>query len=265
MKKKIINLFLIIILIITAFTLLNKNEKQLKEDEKNEPAFEQSIPPNKEDIKEKVITDNENIIYYDQEILNYIKQQYVNNNSINKDIKGWLYLKDYVNQPFADTPDNYQKYLRLNIYEQFSWNGIPFMSPSSKSTLNGNSLIYGHAMDNGDVFGHMIWLEDKDNFNKAEYLYVYDGFEDKFRIYELYTIFNVQDGQEFVQTKQFEYKDEKEYKEKQRKINKEYKERGFNNKDIESYTGNFLYLQKCAEYGNKLLRSVYGFHQILEI
>lgn len=259
MKNKVIKLFLILLLILTAFTLLSKEEKQLKEEEKNEPAFEEITPPNKEDIKEI------NTIHYDKEILDYIKQQYINNSSVNKDIKGWLYLKDYVNQPFADTPDNYQKYLRLNIYEQFSWNGIPFMSPSSKSTLNGNSLIYGHAMDNGDVFGHMIWLEDKNNFNKAEYLYVYDGFEDKFRIYELYTVFNVQDGQEFVQTKQFEYKDKKEYYEKQGKINKEYKERGINSKDIDDYSGNFLYLQKCAEYGNRLLRSVYGFHELLEI
>ncbi len=71
----------------------------------------------------------------------------------NNECIGWLYIEGTrVNYPIMHTPDNPEKYLRLNFYEEYSVSGVPFMDGNCGIT-DMHMIIYGHNMRNDTMFG----------------------------------------------------------------------------------------------------------------
>lgn len=71
----------------------------------------------------------------------------------NDECVGWLYIDGTrVNYPIMHTPDNPEKYLRLNFYEEYSVSGVPFMDGACRLT-DMHIILYGHNMRNDTMFG----------------------------------------------------------------------------------------------------------------
>lgn len=74
---------------------------------------------------------------------------------MNGDSIGWLSIDGTViDYPVMHTPQEPQKYLRLNFYGQHSSSGVPFIDHRC-NLKSGNIIIYGHNMRNGTMFASL--------------------------------------------------------------------------------------------------------------
>lgn len=75
--------------------------------------------------------------------------------SQNGDCIGWLCVPDtQISYPVMHTPENPQKYLRRNFYDEYSQSGVPFLD--YRCDLESDNLIlYGHNMKNGTMFSEL--------------------------------------------------------------------------------------------------------------
>lgn len=73
----------------------------------------------------------------------------------NPDCIGWLYIEGTsVNYPLMHTPDEPQRYLRLNFDKEYSTAGVPFLDGRC-SLDEGNLIIYGHNRKDGTMFADL--------------------------------------------------------------------------------------------------------------
>lgn len=203
-----------------------------------------------------------NALFMEQ--LKQIKYSYKIANGVNKDVKGWLHFGNYAYQPFVDTPKQFDKYFRANLYGKFDWAGLPFMSVTSESTLEGNALIYGHNMNNGTAFGKIRHVDSAENFVNAPPLIVYDGQKDTFYFYKIFTIFRIVDGEEFITLKEFSSEEERQnYNKYLLKRSRHKMEEGWNI----DWGRKTLFLQMCQEYmgPHSSIRRVCGFYDYLDL
>ena len=68
----------------------------------------------------------------------------------NGDCIGWLCIPNTnINYPVMHTPNEPQKYLRLNFDKKYSSSGVPFLD--YRCSEETNLIIYGHNMKNGTM------------------------------------------------------------------------------------------------------------------
>lgn len=80
--------------------------------------------------------------------------------AMNDDCIGWLCIPGTaVDYPVMHTPENPQKYLRLNFYGEYSQSGVPFLDGRCSMT-SSNLIIYGHNMKNGTMFSNLRYYTD---------------------------------------------------------------------------------------------------------
>ncbi len=73
----------------------------------------------------------------------------------NPDCVGWLSIDGTaVDYPVMHTPDEPQRYLRLDFYGSYSASGVPFLDGRC-SLGSSNRIIYGHNMKNGTMFSSL--------------------------------------------------------------------------------------------------------------
>ena len=79
----------------------------------------------------------------------------------NSECVGWICIPNTgVDYPVMHTPEQPQKYLRLDFYGQYSVSGVPFLE--GRCSLEGDHLIiYGHNMKNGTMFGSLKQYTDR--------------------------------------------------------------------------------------------------------
>ena len=255
-------------LLFTAFysVSVNAEESAVSEDASNEHG---SKPFIMDDSGEKVYLTGDMLSedMSQNEILKnkmiQMKKDYQAANNVTKDVRGWIYLKDYLYLPFTDVPEQFDKYFRANIYGAFDWAGLPMMSATSMSTLDGNSLIYGHNMNNGTAFGNLRYIDTDENFKNARALIVYDGQTDQFYLHKFYTSIVIRDGAEFIKLKNFDNDEERvAYNKSLAERNRQSLEDGV---DID-YSNPIVFLQLCLENSyDRDLRRVLGFSRYATI
>lgn len=80
----------------------------------------------------------------------------------NPDCIGWLYIEGTgVNYPLMHTPDEPQRYLRLNFDKEYSSAGVPFLDGRC-SLDGGNLIIYGHNRKDGTIFADLKKYLDRE-------------------------------------------------------------------------------------------------------
>lgn len=261
-----------------------KEKENEKSEEKDKNLPDENVVVNRTPLKDKIGVDlgltaeeEDNFIY----VLNFVKKNY-DLNKHNKEVKGWIHIKGYLDQPFVDTPYDMQKYIRKGINGKYLLQGTPFMSVTSLSTLNGSSLIYGHNMKDGSSFGSLRHITTQKLYDDLKPLVVYDSFTDTFRVYKIFTFFNLRDGKEFVQLKHmlddgseinnegFFFANEHakgQFEASMFKYNKGLAMRSkFKNKDENiDYSGNMLFLQHCTVSKDRALRDVLGFYEVCRL
>lgn len=219
------------------------------------PSTYKTLKQKEEDNQTKYLTQN---MYYDESVLQELKEKAEKQHHDNQDIIGIMYIEGYLMEYIAYTPDHLLKYLYLDENQNQLKAGTPFLSTHGDGTFNGNALIYGHYMMNGDKFGTlMMSVTDQNILNKFPPLVVYDTREDRFHFYQLESKFPIVDGVEFVTLSKFE-------SDRQRGIyNQTLIEKSFfhNNPTPEILEKNHLFLQTCTNAEGDY-RTVFSFYEI---
>lgn len=107
---------------------------------------------------------------------------------INPEIVAWLYIPGTnIDYPVTHT-DNDDYYLKHGPDLQENRAGSIFLEAACTPTLTDkNTIIYGHRMNNGSMFGSLNQFEDKEYFmeHQTGFLYTPDGVRFEFTFYAL--------------------------------------------------------------------------------
>ena len=105
----------------------------------------------------------EKYVYVDED--DFPKVDFGSLQATNSDVVAWLYIPDTnVNFPVVKGPSNYT-YLNLNYEGNYSISGSIFMDIACSSDFSdAETLLYGHNMHNGAMFGRLK------KFNDGKYL-----------------------------------------------------------------------------------------------
>ena len=96
--------------------------------------------------------------------------------AINPEVIGWLTLYDTpVDYPLLQSEDNH-KYLSLDALGNSNSVGSIFLDYRSSSDFSDfNTIVYGHHVAGGQVFGSLKYFVDEDYFAKHRYGSIYYG------------------------------------------------------------------------------------------
>ena len=86
---------------------------------------------------------------------------------INPDVVGWLTVDNtHIDYPVVQG-ENDMEYVNKDVYGEFSLSGSIFLSCLNKRDFSDPySLVYGHHMANGGMFGDVVSFTKKDYFDK---------------------------------------------------------------------------------------------------
>ena len=107
----------------------------------------------------------------------------------NEDIYAWIYIPGtLVDYPIVQHPTDDSYYLNHNIDGSYGKPGCIYTEKiNSKDFTNYNTVIYGHNMKNGDMFGSLHDYEDNTFFEENPYVYVYT--KENVFVYEIFAAY----------------------------------------------------------------------------
>lgn len=108
---------------------------------------------------------------------------------VNPDVLGWIVIPDtQVDYPIMDGEDN-QYYLEHTWDKKSSIAGSIFLEHLNHSDLRDfNTILYGHRMLNGSMFGSLKYYNTNDYFEKHPYVYILDDAGvHRYEIFSAYT------------------------------------------------------------------------------
>ena len=95
--------------------------------------------------------------------------------SVNEDVVGWIYVEalDNISYPIVQGKDN-EMYLHQTYEKNYNFAGTLFVDYENSGDFSDcNTLIYGHNMKNGSMFGHLKkFVEDQGLYNKSRYFWI---------------------------------------------------------------------------------------------
>lgn len=85
--------------------------------------------------------------------------------AINPDVLGWLTIDDtHIDYPVV-IGDTDMEYVNKDVYGDFALSGSIFMdSDNARDLSDAYTLVYGHHMDNGGMFGDVVEFVNRDFF-----------------------------------------------------------------------------------------------------
>jgi len=94
--------------------------------------------------------------------------------AINSDVIGYIYIPSTsIGYPilYGETNDTY---IKTNIYNEYSSAGSLFVDYRNKSDFSDtNTVIYGHHMKNGSMFGNLSDFQDNQYVSEHPYIFIY--------------------------------------------------------------------------------------------
>jgi len=94
--------------------------------------------------------------------------------AINKDIIGWLYVEaiEDINYPIVQGKDN-DYYLHRTFEDTYNFAGSIFLDHENKSDFSDcNSIVYGHNMKNGSMFGKLKRFRQEETYGKSMFFWI---------------------------------------------------------------------------------------------
>lgn len=94
--------------------------------------------------------------------------------SVNEDIVGWLRIRALdISYPLVQGEDN-DYYLHRTFERTDNFAGCLFLNCDNESDFTDqNTIIYGHNMKNGSMFGKLKNYNDEEVFKKSKYFWIY--------------------------------------------------------------------------------------------
>ena len=123
---------------------------------------------------------------------------------------GWLEMEavDTINYPIVQGEDN-DYYLHRTFQRTDNFAGSIFMDYMNKSNFGQrNTIVYGHNMKNGSMFGSLKNYRDQEVYKKSPYFWIYTPT----RIYK-YEIFSCAEVDKFGQDYQITFRDKEDFQE----------------------------------------------------
>ena len=110
-------------------------------------------------------------------------------NEFNEDIDCWIQIEDtIIDYPVAYTPDEPEKYDRLSVEGKYSYHGTIYIGKqSSLDPESDNLIIYGHNLENGNMFSDLLLYKDQEYWEEHPVIkfYTLEGG----RTYEILAVF----------------------------------------------------------------------------
>lgn len=116
--------------------------------------------------------------------------------STNSDVIGWIRFNNpsRINYPVVQRSNSNQFYLNHDWQGRYRSSGAIFMHKDNASNFtDANSIIYGHRMNGGSMFGALTKYQSQSFMNNNPYFYIYTPDGEK-RTYEVILIAEVQDA-----------------------------------------------------------------------
>ena len=128
---------------------------------------------------------------------------------INTEIIGWLNVEAMdISYPVTQSKDN-DFYLHRTFEKTYNFAGCIFLDYESKKDFSDrNSIIYGHNMKNGSMFGKLKKFYQEGVYEESPYFWIYTP--DKIYKYE---IFSCQEVGATSKTYQLEFRNDKDFME----------------------------------------------------
>lgn len=113
--------------------------------------------------------------------------------TVNKDIYAWIYIPDTeVDYPVLQHPKDDGYYLDHNLDGSQGYPGVIYSeSCNAKDFEDPLTVLYGHNMKDGSMFGGLGDFQDKEYFDSHPYIYVYT--EDRLLTYEVVAAYTYTD------------------------------------------------------------------------
>lgn len=95
-------------------------------------------------------------------------------NKINEDIIGWLRIRALdVSYPIAQSEDN-DYYLHRTFKREDNFAGCIFLNcGNSRFFTDQNSIVYGHNMKNGSMFGTLKKFQEQEVYDECSYFWIF--------------------------------------------------------------------------------------------
>lgn len=107
----------------------------------------------------------------------------------NPDVVGWIHVEglDGVSYPVVRGDSN-DKYLHTTFQGTYNFAGAIFMDCHNRSDFGDcTTVIYGHNMKDGSMFGRLKWFETQDSYSVSPYIWILTPTETmKFEIFSAY-------------------------------------------------------------------------------
>lgn len=94
---------------------------------------------------------------------------------VNEDVVGWIYIEalDGISYPVVQGKDN-ETYLHTTYEKNYNFAGTIFIDyENSRDFTDCNTLVYGHNMKNGSMFGQLKkFTEGQATYDKSRYFWI---------------------------------------------------------------------------------------------
>ncbi len=105
--------------------------------------------------------------------------------SKNSDYVGWIEMESGASYPVVQARDN-NYYLHTGLYREYNINGCIFMDCNADSGWNSrNTIVYGHNMNNGSMFGSNKKYNNEEYARENPYFYIH--VKGGYNVYRIYT------------------------------------------------------------------------------
>lgn len=110
--------------------------------------------------------------------------------SVNEDVIGWLYMEAIpeISYPVVHGEDN-EYYLHRTYEGTYNFAGTIFVDYENKGDFSDcNTLVYGHNMQNGSMFGKLKRFQEQDVMDASRYFWILTP--DRNYRYEIFAAYN---------------------------------------------------------------------------
>lgn len=120
----------------------------------------------------------------------------------NNDFAFWMYIGDTtINYNVMQAEDN-DYYLHRNMDGKYADSGSLFLDfRNDAETLKGHTIVYGHNMNDGSMFGNLLkYYQDSSGNYLKEHPYMYTYLENGVGIWEIFSIYETTTDEYYLQT-----------------------------------------------------------------
>ena len=139
------------------------------------------------EIVEEVITQEPVVKEEEEEKVTIFKVDFAKLQEMNQETVAWIRFENpsQINYPVLHTGDN-DKYLKTTFEQKRNSAGALFVDTENTGDFSDrNTIIYGHNMKNGSMFGKLREYKKYDFYKENPYFYIYtpDGVEHKYQVF----------------------------------------------------------------------------------